>query len=164
MTLLISDTPSHFKIRSQIADEIEQRAWALLNSPSGFNGYTADEIRTWGRDRYSISRNTVGVAICRARDEVVEREVDTTLRLEERCRAIRRLGFNKGAFRRVESLIIRDMRLRWLAQPRAPQHPATPQYDGHGRADRAAASAVDFCNEANERREDVMRWGEGAPR
>lgn len=93
--------------RETIRDEIERRAWQLLRSREGFNGHSAAEISKWGR--HDISRNSVGVAVCMARDEVWERaQTNIPPRdLEARVRAIRKVGFTKGAFREVERNIVR---------------------------------------------------------
>jgi hypothetical protein len=50
-------------------DEIKNRALELLNADDGYNGYSHEEILSWKKGGW-VSRNTIGVAICHARDEV----------------------------------------------------------------------------------------------
>jgi hypothetical protein len=62
---------------------IEARAWKMLNSPDGFNGYTAAEIKAWRRNP---SRNTVGVAVHRASLGVVPIVKSNCRKIEARIR------------------------------------------------------------------------------
>jgi hypothetical protein len=82
-------------MKTAIHDEIESHAWQLLNSPDGFNGYSADEIKKWRHRRDFVTRNSVQVAICMARDEAWVRG---------------RVRFSNGDFSKVESRIIRRLR------------------------------------------------------
>ena len=53
--------------------EIKARALEMLDSETGFNGHPRDEIWSRKRGRW-IRANAIGVAVCRARDEVERRE------------------------------------------------------------------------------------------
>ena len=55
-------------------DQIKNRALELLNDPDGFNGHSPEEIGSWrgSRDRGLVLRNSVGLALCCARDEALE--------------------------------------------------------------------------------------------
>lgn len=97
-------------------DWIRNRAFELLLSPNGFNGHSADEIATWGRTRHDFtSRNAVGVAVCRARDEVyahIEKEHPSSRYLEASIRAFREARFGTGQFEKVMSEILRELKAR----------------------------------------------------
>ena len=96
--------PKNEKPTSPFFDEIKARAIDLLNNPAGFNGYSQEEIRAWGH-RW-VLHNSVGVALCFARDEVQARlRTDRTVSAMDARKAMR---FTKGDFRRAETEIARE--------------------------------------------------------
>jgi hypothetical protein len=84
-------------------DEIKARALEMLESPAGFNGHSREVILSWkrGRDRWVMLRNSVRVALCRARDEVEGRHTASAGKAGR---------FNIGNFRKAEAEIARKLR------------------------------------------------------
>lgn len=81
---------------SPLYDKIKFRAVEMLVNPAGFNGHSLDEMRSWKRGD-SVLRNSIGVALCYARDEF---EIPTRTP---------RLTFNKGNFRKASAEIARTI-------------------------------------------------------
>jgi hypothetical protein len=90
-------------ISSPFYDEIKARAVEMLNDPAGFNGHSQEEMRSWRkRDRW-VLRNSVGVALCQARDELERRlRADGTAPVANVRNVVR---FNKGNHERAEAEI-----------------------------------------------------------
>jgi hypothetical protein len=79
---------------SPFYDKIKVRAVELLINPAGFNGHSLDEIRSFRKGDRSLLLNSIGVALCVARDEI-----EGARRAE--------ISFNKGNFRKAEAEIVR---------------------------------------------------------
>jgi hypothetical protein len=92
-------------IVSPFYDEIKARAIDLLDVPAGFNGHSQEEMRSRKLGRWAW-RNSVGVALCYARDELEMRlRDDGTVPLMNIRKVVR---FNASNFRRAEAEISRQ--------------------------------------------------------
>jgi hypothetical protein len=92
-------------IVSPYYDEIKARAVEMLNDPAGFNGHSQNEMRSWRMRDWWELRNSAGVALCLARDEVETRlGADATAPAMNVRKIVR---FNVGNFERAEREIAR---------------------------------------------------------
>jgi hypothetical protein len=84
---------------------IKARAVELLTSPDGFNGYTADQIRSWNG---GYLRNVIGIAIIHARNEAQRRVVDSVDRTKGMTMVP--IRFIKLNHHKIGADILRDFR------------------------------------------------------
>jgi hypothetical protein len=94
------------RISSPVYDDIKTRALELLYADDGYNGHSFEEIRSWRKGEW-VSRNTIGVAVCQARDELYARVATNGMSIEQRMKAYRELRFNKANHHKLQAEINR---------------------------------------------------------